>query len=377
MAEPYRRERSPYWWFDVVVNGKRIRQSTKRTNLKEARAVIQAVTKQALDADQLKDQPELTLREALFDHYLPSVRTAASYKNLLRYCQTLCGDRPQSASLGGDTKFHDLTTSKLRQYRAKRQAQGMSEQSIDHEIKCVSAAYNLVKEDFRVHAGLSFPMARVKGKARFLMPAEEADLLKELEPTRVRAKGGGYCFMDPTAPVVRQRMDNYDLTIMLLDTGCRYSEIATLTWSLVDTMNFQWVHIYRNKVDNEGRLMTTQRMQEVLKRRWTERSNSPYVFKGWSLDGEDAPRQTTGAIRRAMAHIGINSPENVRRFGRRDVRSLRDTFATKLRQKGVSLDRLQELLGHSSPQMTQKYAHLAVSQASEEAATILDQMTGG
>jgi len=47
--------------------------------------------------------------------------------------------------------------------------------------------------------------------------------------------------------------------------------------------------------------------------------------------------------------------------GLSDVRihDLRHTFASLLVNKGVSLYEVQTLLGHSSPQMTQRYAHLA------------------
>jgi site-specific recombinase XerD len=47
--------------------------------------------------------------------------------------------------------------------------------------------------------------------------------------------------------------------------------------------------------------------------------------------------------------------------GLSDVRihDLRHTFASLLVNKGVSLYEVQTLLGHSSMQMTQRYAHLA------------------
>ena len=41
------------------------------------------------------------------------------------------------------------------------------------------------------------------------------------------------------------------------------------------------------------------------------------------------------------------------------IHDLRHTFASVLINKGVSLYEVQTLLGHSSPQMTQRYAHLA------------------
>lgn len=387
MVELYRRPHSRFWYFDVMVGGKRKRRSTKRTKKAEAEQVALAEAKQALDAEQLGVRRELTLREALFKLYLPGMINAASYVNLKRSCEYLCGDREGIEGLadGGETKFHRITYTDLDHYRARRLAQGMSPQSVDHEIKCVSAAYHKVLKDrtLRAPEALQFPMARPKGKPRYLTEDEEKALLADLHPDRkIKMRGRMTTFSDPLARVQKQRQDNYDLTIMLLDTGARYGEIAKLTWAMVDVQDFSWVHIYRSKVQNEGVLSTTARMREVLRRRWAGRGDSAYVFPGYRLDTkEDMPRRVTHAIRRSMERVGINSPQNVARFGRRDVRSFRDTFASKLRRgdpdrgiPGMSLDRLQKLLGHASPVQTQKYADLAVTAASEEAVAALDQL---
>lgn len=374
----YKDPGSPYWYYDITVNGERERRSTRRTKKSEAEAVARARRQEILDRTQLGVSDTLTLRQALFDHYLPDAKAQErkSYVHLERYCRTLCGDRPGTASLGGDLSFHEITSSLLRTYRNKRRAEGMSEQSVDHEIKVVSAAYNLIKKDFRVRPNLEFPLARVQGKARYLTTEEEQALLDDLNPQQIRGRGGKVTFIRPLASVAKQRQGNYDLVVMLLDTGCRYNEIARLTWGMVDINEFAAIRIYRWKVDSEAHLATTARMREVLRRRYAERGNSHYVFKGWHQDGDDAPRQTTAAIRRAMNRVGINRPECVARFGRRDVRSLRDTFASKLVTHGADLYRVQKLLGHTTPQMTQKYAHLAVDQASTEAVGLLDQLNG-
>lgn len=377
MTEVYRRPGSPFWYVTMTVNGKRTRVSTKRTKKAEAERVALQMRKDALDGDQL-GMKDTTLRSALFDYYLPSRQKAASYKHLKRHAETLCGDREGIKGLGADTKLHLLTTLDLEAYRSRRQRDGMSEQTIDHELKCVSAAHQLVKSKFRVNPALEFPLARVKGKARYLTEDEEAALLADLDPARPIQIRRTSTHFAPLADTQVQRQANYDLVVMLLDTGCRYGELASLTWAMVDTIDWQWVHIYRPKVDNESRLSLTRRMREVLQRRYESRSGSAYVFPGWhrDADAEDLPRVTTAAIRRAMARVGINSPENVARFGRRDVRSLRDTFATKLRTKGgLSLDQLQKLLGHTDPKMTSKYAHLPVEVASATAVSILDQLT--
>lgn len=387
MATVYQRPGSPFWYFDVTVGKKRKRVSTKRTLKREAQSVADSYRTKELDRIQHgSDVQELTLREALFDHYLPTKIGASSYADLSRDALKIVGDFPgvEGVKGGGDLPFHELTTATLRAYRVKRAAQGKAAQTIDLEIKVVSAAYHLIKDDYRVRAGLKFPIERPKGKPRPLTPDEETALLADLDPDRpLPARGGGtYILCSPAqrgrnVPLpraYRQRVDNYDLVVMLLDTGCRFGEIAKLTWDMVDTVDWKWLHIFRTKVDNEGTLAITKRVRSVLERRYADRGNRYYVFQGWADRGDDFPRGSTRAIRRAMQRIGINHPSKITRYGRRDVRSLRDTFASKLRRSGMSLDRLQKLLGHASPVMTAKYADLGVDVASTEAAGILNQL---
>lgn len=387
----YKRPNSPYWYFDVTVGDVRKRISTKRTLKREAIEVAEEYTQAHRDAHRRGSRlDEITLRDALMLHYLPKRRAELTAKrapahraaNVEHICKKVLGEVEGIRGLQKGIKMHEITSTMLVQYRTRRMAQGAAERTIDHEIRAISAAHHLVEADYLVKQGLKFPVGRPKGKPRFLLPNEEKALLAELNPGRpiqLKLRNGetGSYFLDASAQAFRQRQDNYDLVVMLLDTGCRFGEIAQLTWDMVDTIDWRFIHIHRWKVDNQGQLAITNRMREVLQRRRKARANSLFVFPGWKREGEgidpeDLPRQGTIAIRRAMAKIGINHPAKVKRFGRRDVRSLRDTFATKLRHAGVSLDRIQTLLGHSTPQMTQKYADLTVDMASIEAARLLD-----
>ena len=87
--------------------------------------------------------------------------------------------------------------------------------------------------------------------------------------------------------------------------------------------------------------------------------------------------KSTKAIRNAIDRAGCNSnPAQVKRDGRAICHTFRDTFASWLVQRGVSLFKVQQLLGHSTSMMTQKYAKLAPGAVADEAAEILDQLAG-
>lgn len=56
--------------------------------------------------------------------------------------------------------------------------------------------------------------------------------------------------------------------------------------------------------------------------------------------------------------------------GRATIHTLRDTYASRLVQQGMSLKKVAELLGHTTTAMTEKYANLEAINVSEEARAI-------
>ncbi len=73
------------------------------------------------------------------------------------------------------------------------------------------------------------------------------------------------------------------------------------------------------------------------------------VFRG-KRAGKVNPNFVGEKIREAIRRAGLDR--------RLHFHSLRHTFASLLVMKGVSLYQVQKLLGHSSPQITEMYAHL-------------------
>lgn len=203
-------------------------------------------------------------------------------------------------------------------------------------------------------------MLSLKGRRR----GDKRTLIEELS-SRIKGYGGAIA------------QDQLDLTLFLLDTGARYTEAAELTWDCVD-FDANTINIYRSKVGNEGTLTMTRRLRAVLEVRRQLTEGRRFIFpagygKRWA--DEDRPRgYAVSGIRSAMDEIGLNTPEKVARFGRATVHTLRDTFASRLVQAGVPLYKVQKLLGHATPAMTQKYAHLVPEQSGREAASVLDRI---
>jgi integrase len=155
-----------------------------------------------------------------------------------------------------------------------------------------------------------------------------------------------------------KEQDLKDLTVFLLDTGMRISEAVATMWTDRTSENgVECLVTYRGKTGIRSLLPITKRLLEVLERR-EETSISAYVFPHKTKIG--AHRTTaTKALILAAGRAGLNTPEIVSKLGKFVGHSCRDTYATRLIRAGCTLYEVQTMLGHASPIMTQKYAHLS------------------
>jgi integrase len=201
-----------------------------------------------------------------------------------------------------------------------------------------------------------------------LTKEKELRLLEELGPNR---GGRGLAPVEEREPnQLNQMQDNYDFVIALLDTGMRYDEMAKLPGSAVD-IGTGIIRMYRTKVDLADNFHMTDRLKEVMEKRFHNRGPGVrYVFE--SANG--GPRgYTAQAIKRAMDRAALNDPDVVKdKGGKVTIHTLRHTFAGRLVQAGVSLAKVSKLLGHSSVTTTEIYAHLAPNEVSEEATAVLN-----
>ena len=88
------------------------------------------------------------------------------------------------------------------------------------------------------------------------------------------------------------------------------------------------------------------------------------------------PVSTLHSVQVAIDKVGLNDDEElVKKKGKFTPHSLRDSYASILAQTGdINLFELQELLGHTTPQMTQKYAHLIPKEVGRKAAKVMTEV---
>ena len=150
---------------------------------------------------------------------------------------------------------------------------------------------------------------------------------------------------------------------LALLTGMRKGALLGLQWTDID---FEGGHItLRGETAKKGKtefIPLTAAARGVLER--IARTESPYVFPG-----RDGGKRTDFCrmARRVRDKAGL--PKDFR-----PLHGLRHSYASYLASSGkVDLYALQKLLTHESPQMTQRYAHLA-DEAMKRAASVADGM---
>jgi integrase/recombinase XerD len=135
------------------------------------------------------------------------------------------------------------------------------------------------------------------------------------------------------------------LLLLLADTGVRISEALSLHWQDVDWDST--LLLIHGKGGKERRIPFS---FELRKHLWRFQHENHFVFctrNGGRLGRRDVLRDT----KRVCEKLGMKVPE-------RTMHAFRHSFALHYLRRGGSVFHLQKALGHSSLEMTRRYANL-------------------
>lgn len=150
---------------------------------------------------------------------------------------------------------------------------------------------------------------------------------------------------------------------LALVTGMRKGALMALQWTDIDfESGFILLRGEAAKKGKTERIPLSHAARAILQ--GVRRTDSPFVFPG-----------RNGAQRKDFRKIAVRVKQNAGLPDDfRPLHGLRHAYASLLASSGkVDLYTLQKLLTHSSPQMTQRYAHLA-DEAMQRAACVADEI---
>ncbi len=311
-----------------------IRTGAAETSLADMRQVREDAKKEEERQQHLTAKSQVTVEEFWEQHYLAHAtasKTPATVRNERSVYEKWV--RP----VLGSTCLSNLRPSHVEHLILHVINHGKSAQTARHVIALISQVWNMAQ----VHDVVSGenPCRRVKKpqqdsrRMRFLTPNEATSLLHALKD---RSK------------------DTYDSAVISLFAGLRAGEIHALTWSDV---NFEAGTLYirdpKNKHSRHAYLSTE--IVQVLKSRETENKKYDLIFPSVKGGQRIAISDT---FEKVVEELGLNEDIN---DARQKVvfHTLRHTFASWLVQRGTPLYTVAELMGHTSLEMTKRYAHLA------------------
>jgi integrase len=151
---------------------------------------------------------------------------------------------------------------------------------------------------------------------------------------------------------------------LLLLTGCRPTEIATLQWAHVDLPGAA-LHLPDSKTGAKVVHLSPPAVTRL--KRWPRFATSPYVFPGNGRGAQPGAHMHASTLAHVWADLRtLAKLENVRLYD-----ACRHSFASvAVSQHGLSLAAIGEQLGHSQPATTARYAHLHDDVAKQNATAI-------
>jgi integrase len=223
----------------------------------------------------------------------------------------------------GHWPLHAITYKKLMDYCEKLLAD-KKPATVNRHMAYISTSLRESAKRGEINAVPSIPhFAENNVKERYLSSAEEAAILDHL--LRMGAAHADYAYM-------------HDLVALLLDSGMRCTEALTIQQSQYTDGRVRLLH--GDTKSGKGRLVPlTGRARAALSRMFWHplhlKVNADWAGRRW---------------RTSVAKVGLEELT---------LHTLRHTCASRLIQRGVDIYLVSKWLGHSSLEITKRYAHLA------------------
>lgn len=328
-------------------NGKTCHQRIGRTqemDLAEAKARARKLKAEiALGANPREEEKARkavpTLKDFFKDHYLPF---AKERKKTWGKDEELFRLRLKPAF--GDRRLNQITRQEIQRFHTGLKADGLAPASCNHYIKLLRRMLNLA---------VSWEMLERNPAARVPLFREDNKVEHYLDEQQLQR----------LLAVLRTHPNRAACTIalFLLSTGARLNEALKAKWDHIDTERRVWkIPAYNAKSGKVRAVPLNDSALQVLRGLDTEEgylfvnpeTDKPYttIHRGWDLI-----RQAAG-----LPHLRLHD--------------LRHQYASLLVNSGRTLYEVQQILGHSDPTVTQRYAHLstrALQEAADSAAAAI------
>lgn len=241
----------------------------------------------------------------------------------------------------GNCDIKKITPESIEQFKQDiKREKGIKNSTVNKHLEALSKMFNLAIDNDLISFN---PMRRIKKlrvdnyKVRVLLPEEEKRLFFQIE------KGYDVVGRDRVPKTIYPYLFLKPIVICALHTGMRRGEIFRLKWADID-FEYNFIEVLKTKSGKARKIPISNRL--LLEFQSINRI-SDYVFTNPETG------EPYNDIKRSFHTVLKNA--NIQNFRFHD---LRHTFATRALESGCDIRTVQELLGHSSVLVTQRYTHV-------------------
>jgi integrase len=322
----YLRQDSAIWWADYVdEHGRRTRRSTGTKDQAEAERTLKFWRKTAEHVRRVGSEPIRPIEDLLLAYLTGPSKAKRSHETDLHRSKSLL------RHLSG-RDLRELSPKNITAYKTARRDEGATDSTTNRELALLSHAINwaCLELEWSIPNPVKGRLTmEPEGRVRWITPEEAERLIT-------------------AAMNARKLVGLDDFIVVALHTGMRKEELMGLEWTRVDlTTRTIQLEARHTKAGKRRRIPLSERARDALLRRWAVRGSSPWVFC-WPTG--ERWKDIRGGFEKACQDAGIEDFH---------IHDLRHTCASWLVQEGASIYEVKDLLGHSSVEMTSKYAHLA------------------
>jgi integrase len=316
-------KRGGIWHVQKTIAGKRIRESTDTSDLKEAERYLAHRMEEIRQASVYGVRPKRTWRQAATKYLNEATKTSLPRDAvLLGILEPFIGNLPlESVHMGT-----------LQAYLNDRRKAGWKKRTINYGLQVTRRILNLAAGEWLDEYGLSW-----------LAHAPKIKLLREddkTEPYPLSWDEQQKLFAALPTHLAR-------MALFKVNTGCRDQEVCNLQWEWevpIPEMKTSVFLIPGHRVKNrQDRLVVLNKIaQQAIEE--VRGVHPVYVF---TYRGKPLKRMNDKTWQEARKKVGL---QQVR------VHDLKHTFGRRLRAAGVSFEDRQDLLGHKSARITTHYS---------------------
>jgi site-specific recombinase XerD len=271
---------------------------------------------------------------AFKERYFRSINLEKSENTISREKRIL----RQFIDFTGNVHLDQISTEHVIEFRLKRHSDGLNATTINIEFRHLKAVFNWAVRSNLIE---SSPFNGIKQIKTIESELPKYFSINEIEDIRKGFYGNKY----------QHLVDFYLLT------GCRLNEALNLKWEDISNVEKTVIFKSTNTKSGKNRIIPFEKdkpLEELLER--IPRKSDIYVFPSNEGDRKLQAENVSRRISNMLTKLGFNWAS---------CHTFRHTYISHLVLKGVPLNVVKEIVGHSSIQTTLRYAHLADKNKSE------------